>query len=421
MKAGLFCYNALSPRASLATSRRLSTDLASISMPPPRTRLDPQGYYTCLGVDPVATQAAIVAAFRAKARLLHPDVPKTGNAAAFVAVKQAYDVLSHPDRRAEYDRKASEAVEAYDRLIPDPLEDPVDDEDLAFQTSFDRPAGSQVRIPRIDGVPVLVWAALGAFLLLCVYQAASHLVAPSSVVNAGIRPNAATVEPLSPSAHRAVLYGPSPVRLAGTPNFYVIPAGSPAVLWRHDADRNVLVPAGQLPPFSAVQAVRLIRQTGMLEVLVNASGNGFISADHLAPGNAEAARAAYCSYNSGPTPFDGELLERRGSGGATLVLANRAMQPAVVKLRDAAGTVVAAVFLGPGSRVQVNGLPEGLYRPEFAIGEVWSRACNLFAAGMRARRMDAAVELPGETHIVVAPDGGEPAASDISDQAFEQN
>jgi hypothetical protein len=93
----------------------------------------------------------------------------------------------------------------------------------------------------------------------------------------------------------------------------------------------------------------------------------------------------------------------------------------VVKLRDAAGTVVAAVFLGPGSRVQVNGLPEGLYRPEFAIGEVWSRACNLFAAGMRARRMDAAVELPGETHIVVAPDGGEPAASDISDQAFEQN
>ncbi len=124
-------------------------------------------------------------------------------------------------------------------------------------------------------------------------------MAPSPVANAGIRPNAATVEPLSPSAHRAVLYGPAPVRLAGTPNFYVVPAGSPAVLWRHDTERNTLVPVGQLPPFSSVQAVRLIRQTGMLEVLVNDRSNGFINADHLMPGNAEAARAAYCSYNAG--------------------------------------------------------------------------------------------------------------------------
>jgi hypothetical protein len=266
-------------------------------------------------------------------------------------------------------------------------------------------------------------AGLGAFLCVGVYEITSHLVvAPSPAVSAGIRPNAATVEPLSPSAHRAVLYGPAPVRLPGIANFYVVPAASPAVLWRHDAERNRMVPMGHLPPFSSVQAVRMVRQTGMLEVLVNdRGGNGFVNADHLMPGDAEAARSAYCSYNAGPTPFDGELLERRGSGNGTLVLENRAVQPAVVKFRDDTGAVIVSVFLGPGSHAELGGLPDGLYRPEFAIGELWSRACNLFAAGMRARRMDEMIRLPGSAPIVLTADGGEPAASDVSDQAFEQD
>jgi hypothetical protein len=379
-------------------------------MLPPRTSLDPEGYYARLGVEPAATQASIVAAFRAKARLLHPDVSKNGNAEAFVAVKQAYDVLSNRERREAYDREAREA--AQDAIRP---------EVIVVGPSSPRPFVDLGRPTQLSRPPIVILLGLGAFLCLGVYEVTTHLSAPSPVVSAGIRPNAATVEPLSPSAHRAVLYGPAPVRLSGIPNFYVIPAGSPTVLWWHDPGRNALVPLGQLPPFSSVQAVRLIRQSGMLEVLVNdQSGGGFISADHLTPGDAEAARSAYCSYNSGPTPFDGEVLERRGAGSARLAAENRAVQPAVVKLRDRTGAAVVAVFLGPGGQVELDGLPEGLYRPEFAIGELWSRACHLFAAGMRARRMDSEVVLPGSAQIVVAPDGGEPAASDISDQEFEQ-
>jgi hypothetical protein len=380
-------------------------------MLPPRTILDPQGYYARLGLEPVASQAAVVKAFRTKARLLHPDVPKTGNAAAFVALKQAYDALSSQERREAYDRKAREAAQ----------------EAAVAEVIVDKPGFYDQRTdlaqpPHPAWLPVMALAGLGAFLCLGVFEIASHLVvAPSPVANAGIRPNAAMVEPLSASAHREILYGPAPVRLPGTPNFYVVPAGSPAVLWRHDPERNRLVPVGQLPPFSSVQALRLVRQTGMLEVLVNDQGNGFVNADHLMPGDAEAARSAYCSYNAGPMPFDGELLQRRGSGGGTLVLENRAVQPAVVKFRDETGAVVIAVFLGPGGRAELGGLPEGAYRPEFAIGELWSRACNLFAAGMRARRMDETIRLPGSPPIVLAPDGTEPAASDVSDQAFEQD
>jgi hypothetical protein len=379
-------------------------------MLPPPTTLDPQGYYARLGLEQLATQVSIVSAFRAKARQLHPDVPKTGNAAAFVAVKQAYDVLSNQQRREAYDREARVAAE--DAITP---------EVIIVKPAFYRPPADLGPPPRPSRLSVIILAGLAAFLCFGVYEIARHLVAPLPVASAGIRPNAATVEPLSPSAHRAVLYGPAPVQLAGTPNFYVVPAGSPAVLWHHDTEGNRLVALGQLPSFSSVQAIRLIRQTGMLEVLLNDRSSGFIDADHLMPGNAEAARLAYCSYNAGPTPLNGELLERRGFGSGTLVLENRAVQPAVVKIRDATGVVVVAVFLGPGGRVELGGLPEGLYRPEFAIGELWSRACNLFAAGMRARRMDETIRLPGSQPIVLAHDGGEPAASDVSDQAFEQD
>jgi hypothetical protein len=384
-------------------------------MVPPRTRLDPEGYYARLGLGPAATQAEIVAAFRGRARLLHPDVPKTGNAGAFMVVKQAYDVLSNREHRSAYDRKAKAAV--LDALEPEVIQVPRP----GYSTGTDWAATGRIRPPRLFDLSVMLWVGLAVFLCVCVYQATAHLLAPSRTVHDEIPPNAATVAPLSPSAHQAVLYGPAPMRLAGTPNFYVAPAATPAVLWRLDAEHSILVPVGQIPPFSSVQAIRLIRQNGMLEVLTNDHANGFISADHLTPGNAAAARRAYCGYNAGPTPHDGELLERRGDGDGTLEMENRAVQPVVVKLRDATGAVALSVFLGPGGHAAFDGLPHGIYHPEFAIGELWSRACNSFAAGMRARRMDAAVTVPGASPLVVAGEAGEPVAADISDQAFERD
>jgi hypothetical protein len=383
-------------------------------MPPPRTRLDPDGYYDRLGLEPAATQANIVAAYRLKARLLHPDVPGTGNADAFVAVKQAYDVLSNQERRTAYDRAAAEA--ALQAIKP-----AVTDTRPIRRAAAVAAGKDPVYRPRFSDHPVMVWVGLGAFLCLSVYEAVIHLIAPFPVIRADIRPNAAIVAPLSPSAHEAVLYGPAPVRLAGTPNFYTIPAGTAAMLWRLDKERNALVPLEQLPPFSTVQAIRLVRQSGMLEVLVNDRGHGFVSADHVAPGDAAAARRAYCSYNAGPTPFDGELLERRGHGHGTLNLENRAVQPAVVKLRDEAGAVMLSVFLSPGGHAALEGLSEGAYRPEFAIGELWSRGCKTFAAGMRSRRMDDALVLPGDSRLVVAPETADAASSEIPDQAFDRD
>ncbi|HEY2890323.1 MAG TPA: DnaJ domain-containing protein [Dongiaceae bacterium] len=61
---------------------------------------DPAGHYAALDVHPRSEQAAIAAAFRRKARVLHPDIPGSGNADAFMRIRAAYDVVGDAESRA---------------------------------------------------------------------------------------------------------------------------------------------------------------------------------------------------------------------------------------------------------------------------------------------------------------------------------
>ena len=60
-------------------------------------------YYEFLQISPNAEPATIQRVYRFLAGRLHPDNPETGDPDKFLLLKQAYDVLSDPDRRAEYD------------------------------------------------------------------------------------------------------------------------------------------------------------------------------------------------------------------------------------------------------------------------------------------------------------------------------
>lgn len=60
-------------------------------------------YYEFLQISPNAEVDTIHRVYRFLAVRLHPDNPETGDAEKFFMLKQAYDVLSHADRRAEYD------------------------------------------------------------------------------------------------------------------------------------------------------------------------------------------------------------------------------------------------------------------------------------------------------------------------------
>ena len=60
-------------------------------------------YYEFLQISPKAEAATIHRVYRFLASRLHPDNPKTGDAEKFFLLKEAYDVLSDPARRADYD------------------------------------------------------------------------------------------------------------------------------------------------------------------------------------------------------------------------------------------------------------------------------------------------------------------------------
>ncbi len=338
-------------------------------------------------------------------------MPGTGNTDAFVAAKRSYDVLNNSRTRAEYDRAARRA--ALESVEPGEIP-PMRPTHMA---------AAPIRNPRVADVPIAVWAVLGTVLVVGIFEIVRHLLMLSPLPpHREIRANAPIVTPASPEVARILAYGPTPLRLPGNPNYYIVPAAGGTVVWRYDEPRKAFVPAGQLPPFSSVQALRLNRQNGLVEVRIGDAANGFIEAARLTPGDAAAAHRAYCAHNTGPAPGNGEILHQSGTGKGRLALDNRTTQPAVVKLRDSAGTTVLTTYLAPGAHVEVEGLPEGRYRPDFAIGELWSRACQSFAAGMRAQRLSGFFTLAALTPLTIPPDlPGEPFPVDIPDQAFERD
>lgn len=66
--------------------------------------MDFKDYYKILGVEPTADEKAIKTAYRKLARKYHPDVSKERDAENhFKEVNEAYEALSSPEKRAEYD------------------------------------------------------------------------------------------------------------------------------------------------------------------------------------------------------------------------------------------------------------------------------------------------------------------------------
>jgi DnaJ-class molecular chaperone len=65
-----------------------------------------KSYYDILGVDKDATQEEIKTAFRKLSKKHHPDT-KGGDVQTFQKINEAYQVLSDPEKREEYDREKS--------------------------------------------------------------------------------------------------------------------------------------------------------------------------------------------------------------------------------------------------------------------------------------------------------------------------
>ena len=71
-------------------------------------------YYEVLGIDRSADEAAIKSAYRKLAKKYHPDVNPGDKTAEekFKEVNEAYQVLSNPQKRAQYDQFGHDGPQA---------------------------------------------------------------------------------------------------------------------------------------------------------------------------------------------------------------------------------------------------------------------------------------------------------------------
>lgn len=60
-------------------------------------------YYEVLQISPNADQETVYRVYRVQAQRFHPDNKQTGDAAAFRLISDAYQLLSDPKKRADYD------------------------------------------------------------------------------------------------------------------------------------------------------------------------------------------------------------------------------------------------------------------------------------------------------------------------------
>ena len=74
--------------------------------------MDMLDYYEFLQISPNAEQDTITRVYRYLASRFHPDNPETGDVDKFIVLKSAFEVLSDPQRRAEYDASRHEEVVA---------------------------------------------------------------------------------------------------------------------------------------------------------------------------------------------------------------------------------------------------------------------------------------------------------------------
>lgn len=363
---------------------------------------DPEGYYARLGLAPTASRAAIAAAYRRQARRLHPDVPGTGSVDAFVALKAAYDVLRDPARRSAYDEAAAVSSTAGggpsepDRARP------------AAPRAAPPPA-----VPTLDR-RFLLWI---GFLVASAAAATWLMVALASGPTSGLSGHAALPAPAG-TGWRPVASLPR-ANASGPADHFVLPGLGAATVFQGDPDHGRLRAVKALPAFATVHVLGFGPDRRLAAIRLAGGAIGFVESVRLAPGSRAAARRAFCADRAGPPPANGDVLAHEGDGPGWFVVANRDPEPAVVKLRDAGGRVVGSVYLAPGGRAVLRDLPAGPWTVDFAVGELWSRACNLFAAGEQAQRFR--FPLASGSILVLPPDLPPRAMPvDVPDRTFAQ-
>ncbi|MDE2581180.1 MAG: hypothetical protein KGL52_06070, partial [Rhodospirillales bacterium] len=208
-------------------------------------------------------------------------------------------------------------------------------------------------------------------------------------------------------------------RPSGPGDHFALPGLGPVTVWQDDPRAGGLRPVARLHDFAAVHVLGPGPAPRLAAIQLAGLGIGFVARVRLAAGSQQVAFQAFCADHAGAAPANGTVLARRGGGRDWFAVINRDLEPAVVKLRGADGRVVGSIYLDAGGRAALRGLPHGPWTVEFAVGELWSQACGLFAAGERAQRFR--FPLASGSILALPPDLPPRAMPvDIADRTFAE-
>jgi len=340
--------------------------------------------YEVLGVPPTASQGAIQAAYRQLVKRVHPDVPGTGDREAFIRVQAAFRQIGDAEKRVAYDQS---------RRNP--------------QRPAWRPTETALGFTRAVSWrgPRFIVPALAVATVLALVQVAALFARPGVVA---VPTPWQGAPPMAAAAPERGAGGAAPVQPGPfTAADHFVSAG-PSLPWAGGM--------GRLEPFTPVALVRPVGADGRARVRAADGAEGPLDAARLMAGDSRAARLAACLHGAGGPPRGGQVLARQGSGTARLAVENREDRPAVVKLRDADGTRLAAIYLAPRGQATLENLPERSVRVEFAQGDLWSAACGRFTAGMRAQALPNPLALSATSRLSLPATG-----NDIADDDFARD
>jgi len=182
------------------------------------------------------------------------------------------------------------------------------------------------------------------------------------------------------------------------------PAGAGVLAPGHVQAGGIVLHAGPGPDFPAVgKAPRLEgavvvgpAKNGWLPIRLGGL-MGFVPAAEMEAAEGAGALETWCLEHRGERPENGAVIQRTGGGHHALSAGNGLPGDAFLKLRDAAGTTVAAIYLRAGERARVTDLPPGPFTAMYATGGDWSGACQTFVTDLKVYSLAGGIETrPGD-------------------------
>jgi hypothetical protein len=141
-----------------------------------------------------------------------------------------------------------------------------------------------------------------------------------------------------------------------------------------------------LPRWTTVRVVQ--REGGWWRVRWEGR-EGWVPFDILQPGDGSEAFEQHCLDGRGPPLHNGEVVEAKGeTGRAHLDIDNNGADAILIRLVQKGGPSRRTIFVAPGAKARLDGVPSGVYDVLVITGRDYSRACGTFVRGLRVDRLD---------------------------------